>query len=496
MIAEQQITIPQIKPQKLFIGGKWLEPSTGRYFKTINPATEESIADIAEAGEADVDLAVKAARSAFDKSKWTTMNQSERGRLLWRIADIMTEKADELALLETLDTGKPISESRNIDVVEAIDVFRYYAGWATKIEGSTIPAKGNYFTYTLREPLGVVVAITPWNFPLLLAVWKIAPALACGNTVILKPASQTPLTALKLAEIFQEAGVPEGVFNVIAGPGATVGMALVRHTGVDKIAFTGETTTGQEIMRQAVGTLKRVSLELGGKSPNIVFADADLDAAAKGAFNGIFYNKGEVCCAGSRLFVEERIHDALMEKLIDRTKKVVPGDPLNPKTRLGPLSSSNQLKKVIGYVESGKKDGAELVAGGSRVDVRGDGKGYYFNPTIFDRVDNNMKIAREEIFGPVLATISFKDFDDVIEKANNTIYGLAAGIWTRDVKRAHKAARLLKAGTVWVNTYNILEPTMPFGGYKMSGFGRELGREAIEQYTQVKSVWIDLSEPK
>jgi acyl-CoA reductase-like NAD-dependent aldehyde dehydrogenase len=379
-----------------------------------------------------------------------------------------------------------------VDIPAAAACFQYYAGWVTKIHGSTIPVPGNYLNYTLREPLGVVGAIIPWNFPILMAAWKLAPALATGNTVVLKPAEQTPLTALRMAEIFEKAGVPAGVINIVPGYGPTAGAALVKHPGVAKIAFTGSTAVGKEIMRSAADTLKKVSLELGGKSPNIVFADADLDAAVRGAINGIFYGKGEVCAAGSRLFVEQSVHDQFLEKLAERAAKLTVGDPMHPKTRLGALVSSEQMNKVLGYIESGKSEGARLVTGGERAPQNG--KGFFVKPTIFDRVDNSMKIAREEIFGPVLAAIEFKDIDDAIAQANNTIYGLAAAVWTRDVKKAHKAARAIKAGTVWVNTYNMLDTASPFGGYKMSGFGRELGEHALDLYTQVKSVWVDLND--
>ncbi|KPK57289.1 MAG: betaine-aldehyde dehydrogenase, partial [Gemmatimonas sp. SG8_38_2] len=396
---------------------------------------------------------------------------------------------DEIAKIETLQNGKPYFESRQIDLPELIAVLRYYAGWADKIHGETIPAAGPLFNYTRREPLGVVGAIVPWNFPLLLAVWKIAPALACGNTVVLKPAEETPLTALKLAELASKAGFPAGVLNVLPGFGPTAGAALVRHPDVDKIAFTGSTEVGQLIMREAATTLKHVTLELGGKSPNIVFADADLKAAARGVNTGIFYGKGEVCAAGSRLLVEASVHDEFVEQLVDRAKKMTPGDPFDKGTRLGAIVSEKQLERVIGYVEKGKADGARLRTGGNRIDR----PGYFIEATVFDEVKPGMTIAEEEIFGPVLATMSFEDVDEAIALGNQTIYGLAAGVWTSDVKKAHRVAHGLKAGTVWVNTYNRYDPTTPFGGYKQSGFGRDLGMYALDGYTQIKSVWIDLS---
>jgi aldehyde dehydrogenase (NAD+) len=481
-----------VPPGQLFINGKWQDALSGETFETMNPATEAVINRCAKGDTRDVDLAVAAARKAYEEGPWASMSATERGRFVHRIGELIMQHADEMAYLETIQTGKTISESRNIEIPMAADVFRYFAGWADKLHGETIPVRGNHFCYSLREPLGVVAAIPPWNFPLLLSTWKIAPALATGNVVILKPASQTPLTALRLASICQEAGLPEGVFQVVTGPGGSVGMSLVRHAGVDKIAFTGETTTGQTVMRECANTIKKLSLELGGKSPNVVLGDADPEAAARGAQVGIFYNKGEVCAAGSRLLVEESIHDRVMETLIGRTKKLVPGDPLDPKTRLGPVASKDQLSKVMEYVESGKKEGAKLVAGGAPAKV-GSGKGYFVEPTIFDGVQPSMRIAREEIFGPVLSVIAFKDLDDAIRKANETIYGLASAVWTRDVKKAHYVAKKIKAGTVWVNTYNIYDPAASFGGYKMSGFGRELGMHALEQYTDVKTVWVDLN---
>ena len=481
----------QVQPGKLFIGGKWVESS--KTFPTINPATGEVITQLAEAGEADVDAAVRAARAAFEEGPWAQMAAADRGKLLWKIADLIEKNIDEFAYLETIDNGKPIFESRYVDMPMVVEVFQYYAGWATKVHGETIPVRGPFFNYTLREPIGVVAAIVPWNFPLLLASWKIAPALACGNTVIYKPAQLTSLTALKFAEICQQAGVPDGVVNVLTGKGSVIGMGLVKHPGVDKVALTGSTETGKAVMRAGADTLKRITLELGGKSPNIILDDADLDAAVKGAYNGIFYGKGEVCAAGSRLFVDKKLHDDFMQKLIDRTKKLQPADPLNPKTRLGAIVSEDQMNKVLEYVEVGKKEGAKLVTGGERASV-GNGKGAFILPTIFDGVSNQMRIAQEEIFGPVLAAIEFNDLDEVIREANNNPYGLAAAVWTRDIRKAHYVAHRLKAGTVWINAYNVYDPAAPFGGYKSSGIGRELGPYALEHYTQIKDVWVNLKD--
>ncbi|HKW75128.1 MAG TPA: aldehyde dehydrogenase family protein [Terriglobales bacterium] len=484
-------TKAKVGPGKLLINGQWVEGS-GHGFDTINPATGEVLTHIAEASERDVDQAVSAARKAFDDAggPWRKMSASERGKVLWRIADLLEKNIDELAELETLDNGKPIFESRYVDMPMVADVFRYYAGWATKIHGETVNTFNNAFTYTLRDPVGVVGAIVAWNFPLLLASWKLGPALACGNTVVLKPAEQTPLTALRFGELCLEAGLPAGVLNIVTG-GPETGAALVKHPGVDKIAFTGSTSVGKEIMRSSAETLKRVTLELGGKSPNIVFSDSNMDAAVKGAVNGIFYGKGEVCCAGSRLFVEKKVEDEFTSKLIEYTKKIKLGDPLDPKTRLGAIVSEKQMQTVLGYIESGKKEGATVLAGGKRASVNGD-HGYFIEPTVFGGVKNEMTIAQEEIFGPVLATLTFDDLDQVAELANKSIYGLAAAIWTNDIKKAHQLSRRLKAGTVWINTYGLMDAALPFGGYKQSGFGRELGMHAIEHYTELKTVWMNL----
>jgi acyl-CoA reductase-like NAD-dependent aldehyde dehydrogenase len=450
------------------------------------------LTQIAEAGANDVEQAVVAARKAFDDvaGPWRKMSASERGRLIWKLADLLEKNIDEFAELETLDNGKPIFESRYVDMPMVIDVLRYYAGWATKIHGETVNTTETAFTYTLREPVGVVGMIVPWNFPLLLSSWKLGPALACGNTVVWKPASLTPLTALRFGELSVEAGMPAGVINVITGSSET-GRNMVRHAGIDKIAFTGSTEVGKEIMRGAADTMKRVTLELGGKSPNIVFADADIDNAVKGAITGIFYGKGEVCNAGSRLFVESKVQDEFLEKLVARASKMRPADPLDPKTRMGAIVSQEQMQTVLGYIEAGKKEGAKLIAGGNRVNVDGS-KGYFIEPTIFGGVKNDMKIAQEEIFGPVLATLAFDDLDEVIAQANNNVYGLASAVWTRDVRKAHIVSRQLKAGTVWINTYGLMDAALPFGGYKSSGFGRELGDKALEHYTENKSVWMNL----
>jgi len=485
------VTTTAVEQKKLLINNEWRDASGGKTMDVVNPATEDVCATVASATTDDVDAAVAAARAALN-GPWGKMSARERGRIVSKLADRLMERADDVARLETLHNGKPIFESRQIEIPAAAECFEYFAGWADKVMGETIPVKGNYLTYTLREPLGVVAAIVPWNFPLLLAAWKVAPALACGNVVILKPASQTPLTAIALGEIAVEVGLPPGVLNVITGPGSSVGQAIVEHPGIDKIAFTGDTSTGKGIMKAAADTLKKITLELGGKSPNIVLADADVDAALRGATTGIFYGKGEVCAAGSRLLVDRSIKDEFMEKLAARTKKMVAGDPLDPKTRYGALASKKQLETVQRYVDVAKKEGAELVAGGGRADI-GTGKGYFFQPTVFDKVTPEMTIAREEIFGPVLATIEFSDLDEAIARANDSQYGLAAAVWTRDVKKAHYVARRLQAGTVWINTYNVYDTAAPFGGYKASGFGREMSAHALEHYTQIKSVWVDLN---
>jgi aldehyde dehydrogenase (NAD+) len=491
-MATAALSVERAAEDRLFIGGEWTDAAEGGRFATLHPATGEVLTEVAEGTEADIDRAVQAARAAFRDRAWRRMDAPDRGAILWRMADIMEQRAAELARLETLDNGKPIREAQ-IDVRQAIDALRYYAGWTTKLHGATLPVRGNLLNYTLREPIGVVGAIIPWNFPLLMAVWKIAPALACGNTLVLKPAEQTPLSALELAAIAAEAGLPPGVFSVVPGFGETAGAAVVSHADVDKIAFTGSTAVGRLIMREAAGTLKKISLELGGKSPNIVLADADVDAAARGAFSGIFYNTGQCCTAGSRLLVHESVKDQLLSALAERAGKMQPGDPLDPKTRLGPLISQEQLDRVLGYVEKGRSEGAELVAGGQRAPYGDSDRGFWLQPTVFDGVKPEHTIAREEIFGPVLAVLGFSDEEEALALANQSIYGLAAAVWTRDVKKAHRFARDLEAGTVWINTYHPADAASPFGGYKQSGFGRELGEYSLDLYTQIKSVWVDLN---
>jgi aldehyde dehydrogenase (NAD+) len=476
---------PKVANQKMFIGGKWVDAVSGKTFPTLNPATGQVICHVAEGDTADVDLAVKAARTALEDGPWGRMNASDRGRLMNKLADAIEDKMEELAALETLDNGKPIADSLAADLPLTIKCYRYYAGWADKIHGKTIPIDGNYFCYTRHEPIGVVGQIIPWNFPLLMQAWKWGPALACGNTLVLKPAEQTPLTALRVAQLAQEVGFPDGVINVVPGYGPTAGAAVSGHMGIDKVAFTGETTTGKIILTAAAqSNLKRVTLELGGKSPNVVFADADLDAAIEGAYFGLFFNQGQCCVAGSRLFVQESAYEEFCHKMVQKTKARKVGDPFDLTTEQGPQVSQEQMERVMGFIDSGKKDGAKLLTGGKQA-----GKdGYFVEPTVFTDVKDDMKIAQEEIFGPVMSILKFKDADEVVARGNKTNYGLAAAVWTKDVKKAHTIAARLKAGTVWVNCYDVFDAAAPFGGFKMSGIGRELGEYALANYTEVKTV--------
>jgi aldehyde dehydrogenase (NAD+) len=479
----------KVSATKLLINGKWVDAASGKTFATINPSTGEPIARVAEADAADVDKAVAAARAAFDKGPWRKMPASQRGLLMNKLADLIEKHADELAQLESLDNGKPYHVARAADLPLTIACYRYYAGWADKIQGKTIPVNGNYFCYTKHEPVGVVAQIIPWNFPLLMQAWKLGPALASGCTVVMKPAEQTPLTALRVGELALEAGFPEGVLNLLPGYGPTAGAALARHMDVDKVAFTGSTEVGHLIMKAAAETnLKRVTLELGGKSPNIVFADAKMDDAVEGSHFALFFNQGQCCCAGSRTFVEEKVYDEFVEKSVVRAKKRTVGNPFDKANEQGPQVDQDQFDKVMGYIESGKQQKARLVAGGNRVGDRG----YFIEPTVFADVQDNMKIAQEEIFGPVMSILKFKSIEEVVERANKNMYGLAAAVWTSDITKAHAIADGVRAGTVWVNCYDVFDAGAPFGGFKQSGIGRELGEYALSNYTEVKTVTIKL----
>jgi len=477
------------KTHKILINGKWVEAASGKTFPTYNPATGDVLSRVAEGDKEDVNRAVKAARAAFESGPWSKITPSERGRMIWKLGDLIEKHLEEFAQLESLDNGKPLSIARVADVPLTADHFRYMAGWATKIEGNTIPISSGggttqFLAYTVREPVGVVGQIIPWNFPLLMAAWKLGPALATGCTVVLKPAEQTPLTALLLGELILEAGIPAGVVNIVPGYGETAGAALAAHPDVDKVAFTGSTEVGRLILKAAAGNLKKVSLELGGKSPNIVLEDADVDAAIPGAASAIFFNHGQCCCAGSRLFVEHDIFDKVVDGVAKLADNIRVGPGMDPASDMGPLVSEEQLNRVCGYLESGFSEGAKAVSGGSR---SGD-KGYFVKPTVLVNTNEKMKVVREEIFGPVVTVIPFHSVEEIAAKANNSNYGLAAGVWTRDIKKAHKIASLLRAGTVWINCYNVFDAALPFGGYKESGWGREMGHEVLEHYTEVKSV--------
>ena len=485
-ILKQQV---KISVNKLLINNEWVDSISGRTFESINPTTGEVICQVAEANADDVDQAVQAAKTAFTNGEWAEMSANRRGELLYKLADQIEAHAEELARLETLDNGKPLNESMKIDLPLTIACYRYYAGWADKIQGKTIPINGPFFCYTRHEPIGVVGQIIPWNFPLLMQAWKIAPALATGNTIILKPSTYTPLTALRVGELLIEVGFPPGVVNIIPGYGSNTGLAIARHMDIDKVAFTGSTEVGHLIMEAAAkSNLKRVTLELGGKSPNIIFADANMDEAIEGAHFGLFLNQGQCCCAGSRVFVEEKCYDQFVAKSVERAKKRLVGDPFEEKTEQGPQVSQAQFDKVMNYIELGMREGARLLYGGNRVGDRG----FFIEPTIFADVQDNMKIAQEEIFGPVMSIIKFKDLDEVIQRANITMYGLAAAVWTKDITKAHKIANKIRAGTVWVNCYDVLDAAAPFGGFKQSGIGRELGEYGLEQYTEVKTVTVKL----
>lgn len=485
--------VPAVQAGKLLIDGKWEDAASGKVIPVMNPATGEQVTTVPDSAAEDVDRAVRAARRTFENRAWRGMSASKRERIIWRVGELIEKNKEELARLETLNNGKTYREALRGDLPPSYDIFYYYAGWTRKIYGETIPVDGNFLNYTLREPVGVVGMITPWNYPLMLAAWKVAPALATGCSMVIKPSEMTPLTTLKLAEYCLEAGVPEGVVNAVTGFGPTAGEALGRNMDVDKIAFTGSIRSARALMKASgESNLKRLSLELGGKSPNIIFPDADLERAMKAAFWGIYMNKGEVCSAGSRLLVHEKIYDEFVGKLADRARQMRVGDPLDPKTEMGAQISQAQLDRILGYIQSGRDEGARLACGGERDAEGAKAKGFFLKPTLFADVKPQMKIAQEEIFGPVLAALKFRDAQEAAEIANGTIYGLASAVWTRDIGVAHRLAREIKAGSVWINAYNCFDSSSPFGGYKQSGFGREMGPHAIESYTQIKSVWVAL----
>ncbi len=485
----RQMQAPQVEDQRLFIGGEFVEAASGRMFLAVNPATGETICQVHEAGPDDVERAVSAARKALRSGPWKTMDAADRGRLIYRLAELVEQNAEELAVLEAHNSGKVINDARG-DLQGVINSLRYYAGFADKIEGSTLPVRGNFLSYTLRQPVGVVGQIIPWNFPLLMLAWKWGPALACGNTIVMKLAEQTPLTGMRMAELAAEAGFPEGVINVLNGHGETTGAAIVEHPDIDKIAFTGHYETAKIIQKSAAETLKRCTFELGGKSPNVIFADADMEQAVEGAFNAIFFHCGQCCTAGSRLFVQRDIHDEFVARLAEQARQRKLGDPLDESTQQGPQVSQEQMEKILSYVEQGQQQGADLVTGGAR---RGD-RGYFIEPTIFDNVGDEMSIAKDEIFGPVVSVLPFESVEEVVDRANRTFYGLAAGIWTKDLDKAHLFAREVQSGTVWVNCYHVIDASTPFGGFKMSGHGRENGAAVLDHYTELKTVTIKLGD--
>lgn len=481
-------------PKQMLINGQWVGAVSGETFPVYDPATGNEIAQCAEGRKEDIDKAVQAARRAFDEGPWKDFTPSERGKIVWKIADLLEQHLEEFAELESIDNGKPVGVARVADVPLAVDLFRYMAGWATKLEGNTIPISvpyapgAKFMAYTMREPVGVVGQIIPWNFPLLMAAWKLGPALATGCCVVLKPAEQTPLSAVRLGEIMCEAGLPDGVVNIVTGYGETAGAALAEHQGVDKVAFTGSTEVGRKIVQAASHDLKKVTLELGGKSPNVIFKDADMETAIAGAANAIFFNHGQCCCAGSRLYVEDSIFDDVVNGVADAAKSIKIGPGMNEDTQMGPLVSDEQLERVCGYLNAGQQEGAEALCGGQR---RGD-KGYFVEPTVLTKTTSKMKVVQEEIFGPVVTAMPFKSMEEIQVEANDSIYGLAAGIWTKDISKAHSLASQIRSGTVWINCYNIFDAAMPFGGYKQSGWGREMGHEVLNLYTENKSVCVQL----